>query len=112
EWFSRGALRRLPDEAGGIADLGRLSTISDSDLATEGLPGSLSGFLLDGASYRPARHPGLPGGQFDAGMVRLSTLDGSELVANGADVEWAGVSGGTLSGFSRLGTPRSESHLL
>jgi len=110
EWFSPVAVRLVPDQVGAITDLGRLSTISDADLATEGLPGSLSGFLSDGVLYRPARHPGLPGGQFDAGTLRLSTFDRAELIANGTDVEWVGVGGGMLSGFSRLGTLRLEPH--
>ncbi len=110
EWLSPVAMRLLPDAGGALTDLGRLSTIVTSDLASEGLPGWLSGILLDGVPYRPARHPGLPGGQFDAGALRLSTFDQAELVTNGADVEWSGFGGATLSGFRREGTSRVEPH--
>jgi len=108
EWFSPMAVRRLPDEAGELSDLGRLSARSTSDLTTEGLPGRLSGLLLNGVPYRPAHHPGLSDAQFWADRLPLSTFDRAELVVNGADVEWSGFGGATLSAFSRAGTPRLE----
>ena len=109
-WLSPIALRLLPDETGDLAELGRLSSAATVDLGALGLPGSGAGFLLDGIPYRPARHPDLPGGQFDTGLLRTSTFDRAVLVTNGADVEWAGNSGTTLSGFSRQGTPSVQAH--
>lgn len=111
EWLPSVAVRRLPDETGEIADLAQLASRAGSDLATEGLPGSLSGFMLDGVRYRPARDPGLPAGQTDDGLAPLSSLEQAELVTRGADAEWTGVSGATLVGLSRTGTARLAPHL-
>ncbi len=111
QWFSPIAVQLLPHAVGELTDLGRLSAIADSDLATEGLSGSLSALFLDGALYRPARHPALAGGQFDAATLPLSSFDQAELAAGSSDVEWAGVGGGMLSGFSRVGTPTLEPHV-
>ena len=108
QWFTPFETLDLPEQRRGATELGRLSTIANRALDTEGLPGWLSGVVMDGVSYSPARHPGLWPGRFGSDLFPLSDLEHAEFLSNGLDVEWSGFAAGYLSGFSRRGTRRAE----
>ncbi|UCF20472.1 MAG: TonB-dependent receptor [Gemmatimonadota bacterium] len=111
QWFAPFEVSRLPENRREFSELGRLSTTSDINLATEGLPSSLSEIAVDGVPYSPARHRDLavdPG----AFVFPRSTLHSAELVTNGLDVEWSEAAGAYLSGYSTKGSDRPELRLL
>ncbi len=111
QWFAPFEVSRLPEDRRELSELGRFSTTSDADLATEGLPGSMSKMAVDGVPFTPARHRDLA---LDPGAVAFprSTLQTAELVTNGVDVEWSEAAGSYLSGYSTKGTDRPELRLL
>lgn len=102
--FSRFGISGLPDDRRDLADLARLTTTSTDALETEGLPGRLSGAVIDGVPFKPARHPALPAATWPAGAFPLTSVERVELVTNGIDVEWSGFGGGYLSSHTRRGT--------
>ena len=103
-WYTPFELYHLPEERREITELARLSTFSDADLNSEGLPGSLSGIFVDGLPFAAGRHPDLPPGQMIATAFPLSAFQNAELFTNGVDVEWTGFAGAYLSGYTRRGT--------
>ncbi len=111
QWFSRFEIADLPDERREITELGRLSTISTPELATEALPGWLSDVVVDGIPYAATLHPDLRPGRATAEAFPLSSLEAAELFNNAIDVEWSGAAGGYLSGYTRRGTPRPSFQL-
>lgn len=102
QWFSW-ELDALPEERRQLADLGRLSSASNEMLDTEGLPGALSGFLIDGMPSELARRPGAGAGAGRA-PVPFGAVEQAALVTGEVDVESPGWAGGYLSGHSRRGT--------
>lgn len=108
EWYSPFAVQRLPEERREITDLGRLSTISDAELTTSGLPGHLSRVVIDGLPGATALHPDLPPGRSAGAPFSLSAIAAAELLTNGADVEWSGSAGAYLSAYSHRGTRQPE----
>lgn len=112
QWFSPFEMADLPENRRELSELGRLSTAANEELGTEGLPGWLSGLVVDGIRYEAARHPDLPTGWLGAAVFPLSAFSAAELITNGLDVEWSGAAGGYLSGYSRAGTARPQVRLL
>lgn len=102
QWFSW-ELDALPEERRQLADLGRLSSASNERLDTEGLPGALSGFLIDGMPSELARRPGMGAGAGRA-PVPFGAVEQAALVTGEVDVESPGWAGGYLSGHTRRGT--------
>jgi hypothetical protein len=88
-----------------VGDLTRSSARMSADGSAEGLPGMLGGMILDGALFRPVRHPLLPGG-LEASPLPLAGLASGEVVTNGVDVEWGRAAGGVLMAASRMGAAR------
>jgi carboxypeptidase family protein len=103
QWFTPFAIAALPDRTRGLNGLGRLSTVSGEGLETEGLPGGLSGIVLDGIPFVPARHATMGASSVDGAAFPLGAYARAELVTAGADVEWSGFGAGFLSGFARRG---------
>jgi hypothetical protein len=112
QWFTRFEIADLPESRRELSALGRLSTVANEELGTEGLPGWLSGVVVDGVPYEAARHPDLPNGWLASAAFPLSGFAAAEFLSNGLDVEWSGAAGGHLSGYSRTGTDRPQVRLL
>ena len=108
QWFTPFEINGLPEQRRAIDELGRLSTVSNGELETEGLPGSLSGIVVDGIAYAPARHTDLAPSPLDNAVFRLSEFQTAELLTNGLDVEWSGFAGGYLSSYTSRGTADLE----
>lgn len=108
QWFSQLELAELPHARRELTELGRLSSVSNSELETEGLPSRLSSIVVDGIPVSPARHPDLGSGPLQAAAFPLSVFENAELITNSADVEWSGYGGGILSGYTRRGTREFE----
>jgi len=108
QWLAALETAGLPDERRGLTELGRYSTVSNSALDTEGLPGWLSGIAADGMLYSPTRHPDLPAGRARAEALPLSVFSSAELLTNPLDVEWSEFAGAYLTGQTRRGTRRPE----
>lgn len=104
QWFSTSDIAGLPHEQRQVTALGDLSTNSNSELETEGLPARLSGIAVDGMQTSAARHPGFAAGSLSGAAFPLSEFEHAELILNAADVEWSGFSAGLLSGYTRRGT--------
>jgi hypothetical protein len=97
-------LNRLPGLTRELAELGRFSSTSDATMSTEGLPGRLAGTVVDGIQYRSAVHDGLPSPDSPTIPFAFSSLEAVELASNRVDVEYSGLAGASLVGFSRRGT--------
>jgi hypothetical protein len=106
QWFSHLEIRALPEERRELTELARLSTISSPELATEGLPGWLSGVALNGMLHTPMRHPDLTAGKLAAVAFPLSAFSAAELINNAVDVEWSGAAGAFLSAYTLRGSRR------
>lgn len=104
QWFHPFEIFGFAEERRGLSELGRLSTLTNTQLATEGLPGWLSTLNMDGLSYEPSRHPDLPPGPLDTELFALSGFRSAEFLTNPVDVEWSEAAGGYLSGYTRQGT--------
>ena len=104
QWFSTSEIAGLPHDQRQLTALGELSTTSNSELETEGLPARLSSIVVDGLATTAARHPDLAAGSLSSAAFPLSEFEHAELILNAADVEWSGFSGGLLSGYTRRGT--------
>lgn len=103
QWVGLLPVQGLPGEDRGISLLASLSSESDARLETEGLPGRLTGLVVDGLPADFATHPHLPA-SLRAAPFLLPGLEGAELVTNGADVEWSDHAGGFLGLFTRQGS--------
>lgn len=105
-WLAPFTLSALPERDRTLAGAADVSTNRSGTLEGEGLPAEFSGLEIDGLPVVPIRHPGLvadPGSAFPRGaFVEAQQVDG------GPDVEWTGLGGGALSGFSRQGTASPE----
>ena len=108
QWFAPLEINGLPDNRREVTELARYSTVSNEELATQQLPGWLSGMAFDGILYTPARHYALPTGVLGAEAFPLSDFASAELFTNALDVEWSEFAGGYLSGYTRQGTERAE----
>ena len=106
--FSSLAIEGLPHGTRELAELGRLSSSSNGSLATEGLPGRLSGVVIDGVAYTGAMHTGLTGAAFPTAPFPLLGIADAELLTNGIDVEYAGFASASLSGYTARGTRRLQ----
>ncbi|HET9984039.1 MAG TPA: carboxypeptidase regulatory-like domain-containing protein, partial [Longimicrobiales bacterium] len=103
QWLGLLSAQGLPGEDRGISLLASLSSESDARLETEGLPGRLTGLVVDGLPTDLTDHPDVPA-TLRAAPFMLPALDGAELVTNGADVEWGDRAGGFLGLFTRQGS--------
>jgi hypothetical protein len=108
QWFSTSDIVGLPHEQRQLTALGGLSTTSNSELETEGLPSRLSGIAVDDLATTAARHPDLATGSLSGAAFPLSEFEHTELILNAADVEWSGFSGGLLSGYTRVADPATS----
>ncbi|MGD8868657.1 MAG: TonB-dependent receptor [Gemmatimonadales bacterium] len=108
QWFSDFEINDLPDERRELSELARLSSVSNKRLATERLPGWLSGYAIDGVLYAPVRHADLPPSLFAAEALPISEFETAELFTNAVDVEYSEFAGAYLSGQTRRGTARTE----
>ncbi len=106
--FSTLEIDDLPEERRELTELGRLSTVSDEELATEGLPGWMSQLAFDGIAYANTLHPDLPPGQIAAEALPLSGFESADLLTATSDVEWSGAAGAILSAHTRRGSARPE----
>lgn len=98
----------LPEERRELTELGRLSTVSDEELATEGLPGWMSQLAIDGIPYATTLHPDLSPGRIAAEAFPLSGVESADLLASAGDVEWSAAAGPILSAHTRRGSARPE----
>ena len=112
QWFTPIEVKDLPEARRDLTELARLSSASDPEFNTEGLPAWLSGIAVDGLPFEAARHPDLPPGQLSSSVFPLSEIESAELQLNAADVEWSEAAGAYLSGTSQRGTARQELRLL
>jgi hypothetical protein len=112
QWFTPVEIQGLPEERREFTELARLSSASDSELNTEGLPAWLSGIAVDGLPFEAARHPDLSPGRLHSSVFPLSEIESAELQLNAVDVEWSEAAGAYLSGTSHRGTARQELRLL
>lgn len=101
--FGRLELEGLPHRRRDIVELGRFSSISTEDLATEGLPARLGGVVIDGFRYTGASHPGLAGSAVRGALFPISAFDDVRLMTNGGDVEYAGFAAPHLNAHTRGG---------
>ena len=106
--FSELEIRRVPGRTREFTELGRFSSTTLGSMATQGLPGRLSGIVIDGVPYAGAIHPELAESPFGAVSFPLTQFGSAELLAHGVDVEYAGFAGATLSGRTLRGTRRLE----
>ncbi len=104
QWFMPFEIEGIPHPRREITQLTRLSTVSNPNLETEGLPGRMSGLMVDGIPYDPVHHPELPPHRLSTAPFPLSSLGNAELVTNGVDVEWTEFAGGYLSAYTQHGT--------
>ncbi|HEV2146638.1 MAG TPA: carboxypeptidase-like regulatory domain-containing protein [Longimicrobiaceae bacterium] len=104
QWFTPWEVAALPAERYGLDELARLTSNAGPGLEVEGLPARMTGVLIDGVPFAPARRPGA--GADPAGLVAfpLQVLQQAELVTGAPDVEWSGFGSGLLSGYTRRGT--------
>ncbi len=101
-------VNRLPYRTRELSEVGRFASNSSVSLATEGLPSQFTGFVVDGAPYQSALHGGLPRQNFPTAGFAISEFEQAQLLTNGVDVEYHGMPGASLSGFSRRGTKQLE----
>jgi len=103
-WFTPFDVAGLPTERYGIDELARVTSVAGPGLEVEGLPSRMTGVVIDGVPFTPARRPGLAEDPAGAVAFPLQVLAQAELVTHGPDVEWGGSGGGYLSGHTRRGT--------
>ena len=106
--FSQLEIGRVPGRTREFTELGRFSSTTLGSIGTQGLPGRLSGILVDGVPYAGAVHPELAESPFGAASFPLTQFGSAELLSPGVDVEYAGFAGATLSGRTLRGTRRLE----
>ena len=107
-FISRLELNEYPGDRAELADLGRFSSATSPFLDTEGLPGSMSGLVIDGITYRNARHPLLDAVFPGVTALPRSSAAQADIMLNGLDVEWSGFSGSILSTHTRRGGRQLE----
>jgi hypothetical protein len=101
--LARSRTEGYPDERRELTELGRYSSLSNAELEMQGLPAALSGIRVDGMPVSTLESPSLIPGSLRAAAFPLSMFEHAALVATNPDVEWSGVAGGTLDGFTRRG---------
>jgi hypothetical protein len=106
--FSALELSSLPHRSRDLAELGRLASHSTASLATEGLPGRMTGIVVDGIPFQGAEHPEYGGTELATAPFALSQFTAARLLAGGVDVEYGQVAGASLVGFTRRGTRRLQ----
>ena len=101
--FQSAELERYPVSGREIGAVARLSTISNENMETEGLPGSLSGLRIDGMPV---------GSPFSLGRASaslpISAFRQAEFLNASADVEWAGTAAPVLAAQTVSAGPRVE----
>ncbi len=103
-WTTDLELSRLPDQSRDLAEVARFTSVSSETLDVEGLPGQLSGIVIDGVHFTGITHPAAAEPFQRTIAFPRSGFERGELVTNGLDVEWSGFPGATLSGHTRRGT--------
>jgi hypothetical protein len=104
QWFTPLEVAGLPSERFAIDELARLSSMAGPGLEVEGLPGRMTGVVIDGVPFDAARRPGSAADPAGRVPFPLQVLEQAELVTGSPDVEWSGFGGGALSGYTRRGT--------
>jgi len=92
-WSGRLESDAIPHERTDLHDLAGTATFVGPGLGMEGLPGSMTQYVLDGARFAPLLHPHLSGSR-PLSPRPLSGTYGLELLSNPLDVEWHGAAGG------------------
>lgn len=100
---TREVLERMAGSTRELADVARLSSALGPDLSVRGLPGTYSGFLVDGIPVRGARHPLLGAGSNRSTFLRLSAFDQVQVVHDEGDVEFSNFAGALIVGQGRRG---------
>jgi hypothetical protein len=108
QYYSSFELRELPKQRREFSELGRFSSVSNARLATQGLPGWLTGLAADGMLYSPTRHPHLPTSSTRTEVLPLSNFASAELLMNPIDVEWSEFAGAYLTGSTLRGSREPE----
>jgi hypothetical protein len=108
QWFGRPEIRGFPDRNRQLLDLTRLSSTADELAGVDGLPGSMTGVVVDGATLFTARHPYLSADAFRTSALPRSFFSQGFLLRNARDTEWGGAAGGFLVGQGRRAASRSE----
>ncbi len=106
--FSRLELERLPLRTRELAELGRFSSVSTGQLATEGLPSRFAGVVVDGVGYSGTGNPGLAAPMFQTAPFAMSFFEELSLLTSGVDVEYGGFAAASLTGYTRRGTQQLE----
>ena len=106
--FSTLELERLPLRTRELAELGRFSSVSTGQLATEGLPSRFAGVVVDGVGYSGSGNPGLAAPMFQTAPFATSFFEELSFLTSGVDVEYGGFAAASLAGYTRRGTQRLE----
>ncbi len=106
QWFGREQVNGYPDLRRELADVGRLSSLSDGALSMQGLPGWMADVVVDGIPGAAVRQPGVADERMRTAAFPLSGIEAAELVTNPADVEWPGSAAGLLAGYTLRGTDK------
>lgn len=100
----RARFESQPYERRELTELARYSSLSGPELEMQGLPAALSGIRIDGATVSVLESAALLPGSFRTAAFPLGMFDQAALVLTNPDVEWSGVAGGTLSGYTGRGS--------
>jgi hypothetical protein len=103
--MSGSELLRYPSPGRELSVIARLSTISNSLLETEGLPGGLSGIRVDGVTIGTGSAPARTG---PASTLPVGAFRQAEFMNVSADVEWAGTAAPVLAVNSVTAASRME----
>jgi hypothetical protein len=100
---TRERMIRMPGVTRDLADAARLSSFLGEDLSARGLPGSYTGFFVDGTPVHGARHPLLGQGSGRSSILRMASFDQVQVVQDDPDVELSGFAGSFIAGQGRRG---------
>ncbi|MDX1599945.1 MAG: TonB-dependent receptor [Anaerolineales bacterium] len=98
-------LRGVPHWSRELATVMSASSLSDSSLAAQGLPGSMAGVWLDGLPIEPAGQPWLSRSPMPTLPIHVGAAESAELLQQWVDVEVGGA-GAILSSYGRTGSDR------
>ncbi len=101
----------LLDDRRLLTSVAGLSSRSAPDLETEGLPGRLSGLVIDAVPRTAAQHPQISAAGLDGLAFPLAAFGQADMPVAAADVEWSGFAGGFVSGQSLRGARTLEPKL-
>ena len=88
-WLESLELARLPDVSRELAQTARYTSVSSARLATEGLPGRMTGVAADGLYFQSAMHADPSIISRRTNPFPLMSVAQADLLTNGLDVEWS-----------------------